>query len=296
MGPSLNTGSAIIAGDHGLARPASRGAALDAHTRSCSRADLHCLAPGSAIRRRPLTVRATVTPLLTPVELEVRWPSTSAPARAVSGSSRDISSSGPVSDEPARPRERRTTRSRQYVEARGFTVLDAGRLPLYAQNIYAEGVEAAPKTIGEAPYVVFVQDSHALGLSPAGTWIRIPWTPQMANVTFMMSLRMRVPSLIKPLKVHWFESLFTGERHEFCCRSHEMRDRPIFPMYAEHRDRALGLAERPPSWWRIHGRGSSAYRNRSIPNDHAPAQREPPEHRSGLALHGRLGRASRPST
>jgi len=120
-----------------------------------------------------------------------------------------------------------------------------GRLPLYAQNIYAEGVEAAPKTIGEAPYVVFVQDSHALGLSPAGTWIRIPWTPQMANVTFMMSLRMRVPSLIKPLKVHWFESLFTGERHEFSLSFHEMRDRPIFPMYAEHRDRALGLAEAP---------------------------------------------------
>ena len=46
----------------------------------------------------------------------------------------------------------------KYVEARGFAVVGGGRLPLYAQNIYAEGVEAAPKTVGEAPFVTFVQD------------------------------------------------------------------------------------------------------------------------------------------
>ena len=133
----------------------------------------------------------------------------------------------------------------KYVEARGFTVLEAGRLPLYVQNIYAEGVEAAPKPVGEAPYVTFVQDSHALGLSATGTWIRIPWTPQMANVTFMMGLRMRMGGVIKPRARHWFERIFTGDRYQFSLSFHEVRDRPIFPMYAEHRDRAIHLAEAP---------------------------------------------------
>jgi len=123
--------------------------------------------------------------------------------------------------------------------------LREGRLPLYAQSIYAEGVEAAPKPVGEAPYVTFVQDSHALGLSPPGTWIRIPWTPQMANVTFMMSLRMRGGGVIKPRQVRWFETLFTGERHQFSLSFNEVRDRPLFPMYAEHRDRAIRLADAP---------------------------------------------------
>jgi hypothetical protein len=193
----------------------------------------------------PLTIRATVTQLLTPVELEVRWALDIPPGKSRVGIEQDIFLLWPGEvTSPLGPAKKDDALA-QYVEARGFTVLEAGRLPLYAQNIYAEGVEAAPKSVGEVPYVVFVQDSHALGLSPAGTWIRIPWTPQMANVTFMMILRMRVPSLIKPLKVHWFESLFTGDRYEFSLSFHEMRDRPIFPMYAEHRDRALGLAEAP---------------------------------------------------
>src|SRR5215831_865436 len=103
----------------------------------------------------PLTIRATVTPSLGPVDIEVRW-------------SLDVD----------------TGKSREkYVETRGFSVVGSGRLPLYVQNIYGEGVEAAPKSVGEAPYVTFVQDSSALGLSPPGTWIRIPWTPQMPNVT-----------------------------------------------------------------------------------------------------------------
>src|SRR5499433_2844872 len=133
----------------------------------------------------------------------------------------------------------------KYVETRGFSVVGSGRLPLYVQNIYGEGVEAAPKSAGEAPYVTFVQDSSALGLSPPGTWIRIPWTPQMPNVTFMTSLRMRVSGAIKPGQGRWFETLFTGERHLFTISYNEVRDRPIFPMYAEHRDRALRLAEAP---------------------------------------------------
>jgi len=193
----------------------------------------------------PLTIRATVTPSLTPVELEVRWALDVPPGKSRVGIEQDIfllwpgevtNPVGPVAGDKELA---------QYVEKRGFAVIGDGRLPLYAQNIYAEGVEARPKPVGEAAYVTFVQDSHALGLSPSATWIRLPWSPQMANVTYMMSLIMRVGGVIKPRQLHWYESVFTGERYQFALSFNEVRDRPIFPMYAEHRDRAIHLADAP---------------------------------------------------
>jgi hypothetical protein len=193
----------------------------------------------------PLTIRATVTPSLTPVELEVRWALGIPPGRSRVGIEQDIFLLWPGEVMNPLGRAAGDKALAQYVEKRGFTVIGDGRLPLYAQNIYAEGVEARPKPVGEAAYVTFVQDSHALGLSPAATWIRIPWTPQMANVTYMMSLLMRVGGVIKPRQLHWYESVFTGERHQFSLSFNEVRDRPIFPMYAEHRDRAVRLAEAP---------------------------------------------------
>jgi len=193
----------------------------------------------------PLTIRATVTPALTPVELEVRWALDIPPGKSRVGIEQDVFLLWPGEVTSALGRAATDKALAQYVEKRGFTVIGEGRLPLYAQNIYAEGVEARPKPVGEAAYVTFVQDSNALGLSPAATWIRIPWTPQMANVTYMMSLLMRVGGVIKPRQLHWYESVFTGERHQFSLSFNEVRDRPIFPMYAEHRDRAIRLAEAP---------------------------------------------------
>jgi hypothetical protein len=193
----------------------------------------------------PLTIRATVTPSLTPVDLEVRWALDIPPGKSRAGIEQDIFLLWPGEVTNPQGRAAGDKALAQYVEKRGFTVVGDGRLPLYAQNIYAEGVEAAPQPAGEAIYVTFVQDSHALGLSSAATWIRIPWTPQMANVTYMMSLLMRVGGVIKPRQLHWYESVFTGERHQFSLSFNEVSDRPIFPMYAEHRDRAVRLAEAP---------------------------------------------------
>ena len=83
----------------------------------------------------PLTVRATVTPLLTPVELEVRWALDIPPGKSRVGIEQDIFLLWPGEvTSPLGPAKKDDALA-QYVEARGFTVLDAGRLPLYAQNI-----------------------------------------------------------------------------------------------------------------------------------------------------------------
>ena len=193
----------------------------------------------------PLSIRATVTPSLTRVDLEVRWALDIPAGKSRAGIEQDIFLLWPGEVTNPQGSAAGDKELAQYVEKRGFTVVGDGRLPLYAQNIYAEGVEAAPQPVGEAIYVTFVQDSPALGLSSAATWIRIPWTPQTANVTYMTSLLMRVGGVIKPQQLHWYESVFTGERHQFSLSFNEVRNRPIFPMYAEHRDRAIRLAEAP---------------------------------------------------
>jgi hypothetical protein len=193
----------------------------------------------------PLTIRATVTPALTPVDLEVRWALDVPPGKSRAGIEQDIFLLWPGEVTNPQGRAAGDKALAQYVETRGFTVVGDGRLPLYTQNIYAEGVEAAPKPVGDAAYVTFVQDSHSLGLSPAATWIRIPWTPQMANVTYMTSLHMQVGGVLKPRQRHLYESVFIGERYELSLSFNEVRDRPIFPVYAEHRDRAIRLSEAP---------------------------------------------------
>lgn len=193
----------------------------------------------------PLIIRATVTPSLTPVDVEVRWALYIPPGKSHAGIEQDIFLLWPgevTNPNGSAAGDKELTR---YVEKRGFAVLGDGRLPLYAQNLYAEGAAAAPTPVGEAGYVNFVQDSPALGLSPVAAWIRIPWTPQTANVTYMTSLLMRVGGVIKPRNLRWYESLITGERYQFSLSFNEVRDRPLFPMYAEHRDRAIRLADAP---------------------------------------------------
>src|SRR5207245_10686455 len=78
----------------------------------------------------------------------------------------------------------------QYVEQRGFAATGGGRLPLYALNLYAQGADAAPKLVGELPFVSFVQDSHALGLSSPASCIRFPCIQQLVDLGLTLMLDM----------------------------------------------------------------------------------------------------------
>jgi hypothetical protein len=52
-------------------------------------------------------------------------------------------------------------------------------------------------------------------------------------------------ALIKPKKANWLESVVLGQRYSLTISFNEVRDRPLFPMYFVHRDRALRLADAP---------------------------------------------------
>ncbi len=132
------------------------------------------------------------------------------------------------------------------MEALGFSIIGEGRLPLFAQSLAESGGRgsAEPQT-QSAAFVVFVQESGPLGLSPPATYIRIPWTSRLTDRGWLMDLRMKVSGLIKPRKSTWAEELFVGGRYLFSMSYNEVRDRPLFPMYFANRDRVVRLADAP---------------------------------------------------
>jgi hypothetical protein len=134
----------------------------------------------------------------------------------------------------------------RYVQEQGFAVIGEGRLGLFAQSPSGSsgGSRAEPQP-GGAPFVVFVQENGALGLSPPATFVRIPWTGRLGDRGWLMELRMTSRGLIKQRKATWAERLFLGGRYQLNMSYNEVRDRPLFPMYFAHRDRVVRLADAP---------------------------------------------------
>src|SRR3990172_8381735 len=160
-------------------------------------------------------------------------------------------------EQNARPSPRTTTRltSRsappapalaRYVRGRALTPVREGRLRLYARALYGTGGTRPTEPIaGGAPFVTFVQEGGPLGVTPRVTYVRIPWHPRMINRTWLMGLRMELGGLVRPVPATWIERLFWGRRHTLALSYNEVRGRGIFPMYFEHRDRLLRLADEP---------------------------------------------------
>ena len=195
----------------------------------------------------PLFVRASVTPDIGPTTVDVflslvvppdrgaddvvdgdlflLWPGALLPAAGL----------GPPDPDLAR-----------YVERRGFTVTEEGRLELSARALYQAGADQPRKPIpGGAPFVTFVRGAGALGLSPPGTYIRIPKTPELVNPVFITQLHMLAKGLVKTKRGTWAEQTFWGPRYRLLLSFHDVNQRPLFPFYFEHRTRVIRLADQP---------------------------------------------------
>jgi hypothetical protein len=194
----------------------------------------------------PLFVRASVTPALNPVRVDVMW-SLALPAdRTVSEVQQDLYLLWPGSVAGALTGAAADPELARYVEARGFTVVEEGRLPLLARDLSQAGRGRPPDPVpGGAPFVTFVRQGGALGLTAPVTYVRIPWRPRLADRTTLLDLRMSLPSLVKPKKASWVENAFWGPRQRLSITFNDVRSRAMFPMYLEHRDRVVRLAEDP---------------------------------------------------
>ena len=194
----------------------------------------------------PMILRASVTARLDQVRVNVLWSVLAEPGRSPGDLAQDLYLlwPGEVKDTPGLGKP--DPALARFVEERKFSVIAEGRVPLFAQSLYdVEGEQRAELLSGGAPFVTFVQAGGALGLSPPATYIRVPWTPRMADRTWLMDLRMEVSGLIKEKRASWAENSFRGQRYLFTMSYNEVRDRPLFPMYFELRDRVVRLADAP---------------------------------------------------
>ena len=201
--------------------------------------------PEPAFTIGPLFLRADVGPQRGPVTVDVLWSLVLPPGRsAVAAQDLYLLWPGAVTGDAALGRP--DPELARYVEARGFAVIDEGRLPLLAQSIQQMGRDLPPERVpGGASFVTFVRQGGPLGLTAPATYVRIPWNPKLGDRRWMMDLRLTALDLIQPRKASWLENLFRGPRYQLSLSFNDVRSRALFPMYFEHRDRVVHLAEEP---------------------------------------------------
>jgi hypothetical protein len=192
----------------------------------------------------PLFVRASVSPKLGPVDVDIFW-SVVVPANRSVADIEGLALVWPAALVPDAKGGPGDPELDKYVEARGFIAIESGRVGLAAQNLYKTGPDRMEPIAAGAPYTTYVRETGPLGLTSPATIIRIPWDPRFANRVYLARLSMKVKGLIKLKPGTWTEHTFWGERHRISLSFNEVRHRAIFPLYFEHRDRIVRLSEDP---------------------------------------------------
>jgi hypothetical protein len=200
--------------------------------------------PDPAFAIGPLFIQASVTPALGNIPVEVLF-SVDVPAnRSGADIEQDLFLLWPGAVVPDPGGGKPDPALERYLTARGFSVIDSGRLPLAARNLYRSDADGAPEGItGGAPFSTFVRDVGPLGLSSPATWVRIPWNPRFANKVYLIEMRLTTRGLVKHKPATWLERTFWGERHRLSLSFNETRHRAVFPLYFQHRDRVIRLGD-----------------------------------------------------
>ena len=192
----------------------------------------------------PLFVRANVTPELKAVTVDVLWSLVIPPTKSAVEQDLYLLWPGPVAGALAGAAPDAGLSA--YIKDRGFVAIAEGRLPLFAESLYRVGDDVPPQPIaGGAPFVTFIQEGGPLGLTSPATYVRIPWTPMLANRTFLMDLRIEQPNLLRRRQATWIEDAFWGPSYALSLTFNDVRPRALFPLYFEKRDRIIRLADDP---------------------------------------------------
>ena len=199
--------------------------------------------PGPDFTLGPLFVRASVTPKLGAPKVDISFSVVVPPGQSVVEQDLYLLWPGELIGDPGLgPPDPALDKD---VTARGFTVIGEGRVALTARNLYGTGDRKPEPLPGGAAFVTFVREGGALGLSSPATWVHIPWNPKFANPVYVIRLSMPAKGLIKPKPGTWFERTFWGPRYRLVLSFNEIRQRAVFPMYFQHRDRVVKLSEDP---------------------------------------------------
>jgi hypothetical protein len=201
--------------------------------------------PNPGVTIGPLYVRASVTPDMGNLTVDVFWSLVVAPGTAPSAVEGDLVLLWPSAVTPAPNLGDTDPATVRYVEDRGFSPIEDGRLELSARKLSATAERTQEAMPGGAPFVTFVRQGGALGLSSPATYIRIPWTPRMIEPGWLMRLSMKTKGLVKPKPGTWTERAFWGPRFRLLLSFQDVNARGLFPLYFERRAHVIRLADDP---------------------------------------------------
>ena len=118
-----------------------------------------------------------------------------------------------------------------------MTVIDEGHLLLRAHRQYES---AQTETIdAKAPFITVVRTGGPLGLSPAATYIRIPWNPRLVNQAWLESVDFTAKRLLKPKATTWLSRVASGPRNQFALGLNDVDTPAMFAMYYWQRDHVI---------------------------------------------------------
>ena len=202
--------------------------------------------PEPAFTIGPLFVRASVTPALGPVTVDVLWSLAVPPTRSALGLEQDLYLlwPGSVRGDGPPPADRRLA---EYVGSRGFAVVREGSLAFSEQDLYPppDGTRTE-RPIGHVPFVTFSRHGlRAVDAVSTASYIRIPWTPALTNRVRLVRLRMIVDDLIRRQPASWVQEALWGPRQRLSIGFDDVREQTIFPVYLENRKRVVRLADEP---------------------------------------------------
>jgi hypothetical protein len=191
----------------------------------------------------PLGVRVGISPEHGPASVEVTFTVAVPPTVTPGDLEQDLYLLWPGEVGAGTPGAPRDPELSPFVEARGYSVTREGALALSARDIYTG--RDADTVVASAPFVTFVRERGATGLTSPATWIRVPWRPELVNRTKLMRLRFSSTELVRRRPGTWLEETFRGQQHIATIGFHDVRSRGMFPLYLEHRDRLLRLTDDP---------------------------------------------------
>jgi hypothetical protein len=193
----------------------------------------------------PLYLRASVTPELGDIVVDVFWGLVLPPGAPPAAAEGDLVLLWPSALVPRPDLGPTDPAVVRYVEERGFVTIEDGRLELTARKLTTTTERVEEKIAGGAPFVTFVRQGGALGLTSPASYVRIPWTPRMVEPGWMMRLSMKTKGLIKPKPGTWTERAFWGQRHRLLLSFQDVNPRGLFPLYIERRAHVVRLADDP---------------------------------------------------
>jgi hypothetical protein len=128
------------------------------------------------------------------------------------------------------------------IEVRGFAVTGSGRLLLRSRDRMQVGTPALGEPLDvAASYVAYNRPG---GQSGSVTYIKIPWTPKLADQLAVVTLVLPLRGLVSPKATPWLSEFFWGSRQIITIGFGDLGPPALglFSLYYERRDRVVPLA------------------------------------------------------